>query len=752
MSNDWVGRTLGKVHVESLLARGGVGEVYLGTHKTLGRKVAVKILRNPGEEDSDALERFQREARVVASLRHHNIVQVYDFDMIDNDPYLVMEYIKGPSLSKYLYFLFQRNERLELPQVVHLLNGVASALDYAHKNNIIHRDIKPGNILLTTTTGQIDVDKPLPDDFEPVLTDFGLVRFLDSARHTKSGVTAGTPAYMSPEQALGETTDGRTDIYSLGIVLYEILAGRLPFDGESTVSLLLKHVNEPPEPISGLSQFMQKVLDRALAKDPNKRFQTPLEFARAFHAAVDINPDTKHMEALASLDAYTGEKENLPATKISTKQNQPKRSNWIRLVIGGIIVIALAALIFVNGFPFLAPPTITSTSTPTYSAIPPSPTSTSTLTPIPTMLGSTGVLRFQNANAIADQVELNAHLMPAPPDGNQYEVWLFNTKKRISLGILSLDETGSGELVYTDENGANLIALYDGMEITVEPNPDTSSSPTKLIAYAFTLPADGVIHIRNLLSSFENAPEKTSLTQGFYASMEILNGLADDMQTTYESGDEIQARRDVEAILNLIVGKQSPDYKDWDQDGFIADDSDGYGLLLNGSSFGYLQGIYEEADFTTNVPGASLPMINFGGYVKTSVQNISALMPELKELLIKTIDTPAGSDLSKQISEIARLAELMFNGIDVNSNGVIEPLPGEGGALTTYEQTYYVADMPLLRVGVFGNFTPTATISVGGGGSGGSGGGGGGSGGGVTNPPPAPTKPKGKPPTNTPKK
>ena len=142
-SNNWTGKTLGKVQIESLLARGGMAEVYLGTHITLHRKVAVKILRNPSEEHSDALERFQREARVVASLRHANIVQVYDFDMVDNDPYLVMEYIQGPSLSKYLHFLHQENKRLELPQIVRLIKGIASALQYAHKNGIVHRDIKP---------------------------------------------------------------------------------------------------------------------------------------------------------------------------------------------------------------------------------------------------------------------------------------------------------------------------------------------------------------------------------------------------------------------------------------------------------------------------------------------------------------------------------------------------------------------------------------------------------------------------------
>ena len=150
---NWVGKRLGKVQIESLVARGGVAEIYVGTHTTLDRKVAVKILRNLSEDNSDALLRFQREARVIAKLRHPNIVQVHDFDTVDSDPYLVMEYIEGPSLSKYLNTLHKKNGRLDYPQVIRLMNAIASALQYAHKNSVIHRDIKPGNILLTSAYG-----------------------------------------------------------------------------------------------------------------------------------------------------------------------------------------------------------------------------------------------------------------------------------------------------------------------------------------------------------------------------------------------------------------------------------------------------------------------------------------------------------------------------------------------------------------------------------------------------------------------
>ena len=286
--NGWIGRTLGRVQIESLIARGGVAEVYLGTHTALQRKVAVKILRNQFEDDPNLLERFQREAVVVSRLRHPNIVQIYDFDAVAGHPYLVMEYISGPSLSRYLDAFHAKGKRLDLPVISRLLTSVASALEYAHKMGVIHRDVKPGNILLTSHTAQVIAGITMPSGFEPILTDFGLVRFLNSSRHTTAGQIAGTPAYMSPEQARGEPTDERTDIYSLGIVLYEMLSGgRVPFDGETTMSVLLKHIHEPVKPIPDLDPNLQAVLDRALAKNRLDRYSTPTEFASAFQTAID---------------------------------------------------------------------------------------------------------------------------------------------------------------------------------------------------------------------------------------------------------------------------------------------------------------------------------------------------------------------------------------------------------------------------------------------------------------------------------
>jgi serine/threonine protein kinase len=299
---EWIGKTIGKVRIDKYLAHGGMAEVYLGSHLALERPVAIKVLHSYVEQDPDLLARFQREAKVVAGLRHPNIVQIFDFDTTDGHPYIVMEYLKGPTLATYLRRLHERNERIPLHQVARLLKVLTAALDYAHTQGVIHRDIKPGNILLHGKADEIPLDKPLTNDVEAVLTDFGLVRIEHSASQTASGIISGTPSYMSPEQARGDKTDHRTDIYSLGVVLYEMLAGRVPFEADSTMSVIYMQINEKPPSIPGIPEAVQEVMDRALVKDPNERYQTSREMAIDFFLGIGMTAEaqTIHEAAPAS--------------------------------------------------------------------------------------------------------------------------------------------------------------------------------------------------------------------------------------------------------------------------------------------------------------------------------------------------------------------------------------------------------------------------------------------------------------------
>lgn len=290
---EWIGKTIGNVRIEKLLARGGMAEVYLGSHLNLERPVAVKLLHSYIEEEPLLLERFRREAKVVAGLRHPNIVQIFDFDTIDGHPYIVMEYLKGPTLATYLRHLHQRKKRISPDQVARLLKELSTALDYAHKQGVVHRDIKPGNVLLYSKTEDIALDKPLTEDVEAVITDFGLVRIMNTASQTASGTVSGTPAYMSPEQARGDPTDHRTDIYSLGIVLYEMLAGRVPFEADSTLTVLHMQIHTTPPPVPGIPTTVQAVIDRALLKNPEDRYQSSRELAMDYARAVGVSAATE---------------------------------------------------------------------------------------------------------------------------------------------------------------------------------------------------------------------------------------------------------------------------------------------------------------------------------------------------------------------------------------------------------------------------------------------------------------------------
>ncbi|HLO31078.1 MAG TPA: bifunctional serine/threonine-protein kinase/formylglycine-generating enzyme family protein [Anaerolineales bacterium] len=337
---EWIGKTIGKVRIEKLLARGGMAEVYLGTHLTLERPVAIKLLHSHIEAEPMLLERFQREARVVAGLRHPNIVQIFDFDTIDGHPYIVMEYLKGPTLANYLRGLHARNERIPPHQVARLLKALTAAIDYAHEQGVIHRDIKPGNIMLLRKGDDIPLDEPLTNDVEAIVTDFGLVRIANAATQTASGLVSGTPAYMSPEQAQGEKIDHHTDIYSLGVVLYEMLAGRVPFEADSTLSVIYMHIHSPPPPIAGITPAVQAVLTRALAKDPDERYQTSREMAVDFFLAIGMTA-----QAETIMEVYPG-KAGATATSIpastTSKKPKPVRSRlWVGAGIFSFICLGL---------------------------------------------------------------------------------------------------------------------------------------------------------------------------------------------------------------------------------------------------------------------------------------------------------------------------------------------------------------------------------------------------------------------------
>jgi serine/threonine protein kinase len=268
------GENVGSYRIIEKLGQGGMATVFKAYHPSLDRYVAIKVLHPAFKEDPQFLERFTREARVVARLEHPNIVQVYDFAEHEGQPYLVMKYIEGETLKARL----QRGP-LKKKEAIRTVQAIGESLTYAHKQGVLHRDVKPSNILISEE-GQI------------YLTDFGLARMAEAGASTLTGdMLMGTPQYISPEQARGEKDlTERTDIYSFGIVLYEIVVGRVPFSADTPFSIIHDHIYTPlplPKEVNPkIPLAVQEVLLKALAKEPEDRFASGKDLVEAFNQSI----------------------------------------------------------------------------------------------------------------------------------------------------------------------------------------------------------------------------------------------------------------------------------------------------------------------------------------------------------------------------------------------------------------------------------------------------------------------------------
>ncbi len=273
-------RYVGKYRIKGELGRGGMGAVYLAEQPGLGREVAIKELILSPAADPTALMRFLQEAQVMARTSHPNLVQVHDLEQIGDANYIVLEFVRGKSLRDLV------NEGpIPMPKTFAVMHGVLQALDYAHRHSIVHRDMKPENVLLS-------------DEGNVKVADFGIARLTDDSgagsTATKTGTTVGTPQYMSPEQVASSKVDGRSDLYSAGIMFYELVVGQPPFtasEADGPFTLMAKHVQAPPKPPSvlkpGLDLRLEEVILKSLSKRPEDRYQTGHEFDEAMSRIAD---------------------------------------------------------------------------------------------------------------------------------------------------------------------------------------------------------------------------------------------------------------------------------------------------------------------------------------------------------------------------------------------------------------------------------------------------------------------------------
>ena len=280
-----IGKHIGRYLVVEHLGRGGMAEVYKAFQPSLDRYVAIKVMHGFLTDDKDFLARFEREAKAVAALRHPSIVQVFDYEVESGLPYMVMEFIDGVTLKTMLENMQERGEWVSLDDAVQIVLSLGSALRYAHERHMVHRDVKPANVMITS-------------DGHVILTDFGIAKILSVTGLTASGAMIGTPTYMSPEQGMGQPGDERSDIYSLGVMLYQLVVGQPPYDADTPLAVIFKHINEPvlmPRALKAdLPEAVERVILKALAKRPEDRYSNvahmTADLKRAMGIAADVTP------------------------------------------------------------------------------------------------------------------------------------------------------------------------------------------------------------------------------------------------------------------------------------------------------------------------------------------------------------------------------------------------------------------------------------------------------------------------------
>jgi serine/threonine-protein kinase len=347
---DLEGRILGgRYRLSSLLGVGGMARVYLASDRVLERQVAVKVLTPPYGQDPVFVERFQREARSAAGLSHPNVVAVFDSGSDADQHYLVMEYVAGPSLAQLLH----RQGRLAPRRAVELAIQVCAALAAAHAQGLVHRDVKPANVLVGPD-GRVKV------------TDFGIAKAAAATTLTGTGTVLGTAAYLSPEQAQGRPVDARSDLYSLGCVLYELLCGTPPFGSGAdspAVAVASRHLHQPPEPPSARNSQVDAALDAvvltALAKDPAQRFQSAIELQAALEQVlagetVAAGPGqpaaaAAPTEPLPGLPARTGVLAATTGPAVRDAGRRPAWLGWALPVAGLALAIGLVAVLWPDG-------------------------------------------------------------------------------------------------------------------------------------------------------------------------------------------------------------------------------------------------------------------------------------------------------------------------------------------------------------------------------------------------------------------
>lgn len=449
-----IGKTIGKYKILEELGKGGMAVVYRGQDMDLGRNVAIKIMLPTHQESTKSLHRFTLEARKLAQMSHPNIVMVWDYGEYEGVPYLVMEYIPGGTLSAKMKRIFTVKEAIDL------LIPIGNALHYAHqKARIVHRDIKPSNILFN-------------DSGQPLVTDFGIAKLMDADESeglTGTGVLIGTPSYMSPEQIQGKPLDARSDVYSLGVLFFELVTGHKPYTANTPIEISLKHLNDPvPRPrqfVRDISSNAELVIMKAMAKKPEDRFPDMAAFVSALEdLAAGKNTLNKQQKKTSLSD--------IPAHQTAKKKKLPV---WLILsAVFLIMLVIVGANLLSNGQAISSHPAAEPIAT---INLPATESPTAEITQSPAITAT-----FQSTNAVVEpgldatpttSIDLSNALRPSDIER------ITELTRREKISVIDLDWTRDGKWIVNA--GSNALSLIDSTTMDIMDSISLNNSiPSKL--------------------------------------------------------------------------------------------------------------------------------------------------------------------------------------------------------------------------------------------------------------------------------
>lgn len=721
MNATLVGHTLGAYLITEIIGAGGMATVYKGYRADIDRYVAIKVLPPHPGLDSQFVERFKLEARTIAKLQHPHILPLYDYGAEGDILYLVMAYIDGGSLADRI-----DHRPLKPAEATKLLRQVAIALDYAHRQGVIHRDIKPANILL---------DK----EGNLLLADFGIARLASNEgdKLTATGGLLGTPAYMSPEQARGDDVTSSTDVYALGVVLYEMLTGKQPYEAETPMKVLLKHITDPVPRLANadperFNPAMELVMARALAKSPTNRYQTATEMAddleMALQASASSSAGTGPLKMQPAADPTTLKRpENFPGpldapayartealppatgslpgtgslapppTGSLPPGTQPGTTTIIQqsgispalVTIGfaiiGILLLVVVLLLILNRPPTPVDPLPTASSaaalvaTDLPTALPVEPTAT----PQPTF----GRLSFSTTEAMGDTLTLAVDNLEPLPEGETYVGWLVNTQtdEVLLIGPLTLDASGSGVLPpFIDEQGRLLLMAYNGTALTRE--TEVSETPKGDHVYSAALPPELMTAFMALFVTDPASISKRALgiTSGYGAS----SSTEDEPKAGLLAGAIGEAERAAQHT-GLAARATSPGGMHTHNEHSInillgtQDDLDGSGTGQNpGFGVGLIPLITlmkAQIQLVADAPTASRELQGNLELMRVCLDNAELWATQVIEherAMLAATDLAAVAQIAL---ESTQLADQIINGRDDNSNGQVEPFENECG-------------------------------------------------------------------------